>query len=266
MKMRIFAIIAALLTVNWHSAFADQGTSYIYPFYPSTTSAFQGFVRFINPSNTTETVTVNFLDYATATKKSSCSLTIAGFSAPQYSASQLEQCALLTPDSSTNYELQFTFGQPAINLYYQYVLWSPTTGYFTSAATCFTPGQPLDFAANVHTSSLPGYPATVVLETHAPLNYRVKALIYDQQTGAQIGTWQGDLQNAAQEVVAIPESTIEAQGSWTVSTKPYHINLKVSLVSLDGTQTYPDAVHVAANLVTQTARGEVYNMGAMCRQ
>lgn len=265
MSMRILAVIAALL-LSWQSASADMGTSYIYPFYPSTTAAFQGFVRFINPNAPTQTVTVNFLDYATTINKGSCTLTIAGYAAPQYSASQLEQCAQLSPNSSTTYELQFNFGQPGINLYYQYVLWSPTTGYFTSAATCFTPGQPLDFAANVHTSTLQGYPATVVLETHAPLNYRVHALIYDQQTGNQIGTWTGDLQPAASEVVAIPESTIEAQGSWTVTSKPYHVNLKISVVSSDGSQTYSDAVHVSSNLVTQTARNEVYNMGAMCRQ
>jgi hypothetical protein len=263
--MRIFAIVAALI-FSVQSARADTGSSYIYPFYPSTTSAYQGFVRFINPNAPAQTVTVNFLDYATTAKLGSCSLTIPGNAAPQYSASQLEQCASVAPASSTTYELQFNFGQQGINLYYQYVLWSPTTGYFTSAATCFTPGQPLDFAANVHTSTLQGYPATVVLETHAPLNYRAHAIIYDQITGNQIGTWTGDLQPAASEVVAIPESTIEAQGSWTVSSKPYHVNLKISVVSSDGSQTFSDAVHVAANLVSQTARGEIYNMGAMCRQ
>src|SRR4051794_12327771 len=129
MIMRIFAALAMLL-LSWQSASADTGTSYIYPFYPSTTSAFQGFVRFINPAGPTQTVTVNFLDYATTISKGSCPLTIVGNSAPQYSATQLEQCAGLTPAAGVNYELQFSFGQQGINLYYQYVLWSPSTGYF----------------------------------------------------------------------------------------------------------------------------------------
>ncbi|NKB44800.1 MAG: hypothetical protein GKS03_11040 [Alphaproteobacteria bacterium] len=239
--------------------------------FPFNTSAVEGgnqtYLRLINPESFSNEITVSVfsIDFADQfVLEGSCFISVPGKSAPQLGNEYFEDCIGWTPTSSQVVMfLQFDAGD---YLYWQNVIWSPTTGYFGNLSTCREPTVSDQFIHSVHTSKISGYPSTLfgLIDVSEP--YYVDVNIYDGGSGSLIGQYRSQLFSSNTVLLALEVATLEQFATWFIpfADRPLQINLEFDLVNQFGIQITQGRADLVSHYVQQTSRGETYNMLNVC--
>ena len=242
--------------------------SKVFPF--NTSSAAAGnltFLRLINPESFSNEIAVeirsldseNFFVF-----EGTCNVSVPAKASIQLAYDYFENCIGWSPTSSqTVMFLEFDAG---LYVYWQNVVWSPTTGYFGNVSSCREPTVSDQFIHNVHTSKIVGYPSVLIGLVDVFESYSVDINIYDAANGDLIGRYLSGLFPQNTVVLTLEAQDLEQAATWFISLAnlPYQINLEFNLVNQFGFNITQGRADLTSHAVLQTATGEAYNMLNSC--
>lgn len=242
--------------------------STVFPFNTSASvSANQTYLRLINPESFSNEITVsvysiNFADQFVF--EGNCNISVPGKAAPQLDSGYFEDCIGWSPSGSEQVMfLEFDVGE---YMYWQNIIWSPTTGYFGNLSTCREPTVSDQFIHNVHTTKISTYPSTLFGLVNVFEDYHVDVNIYDAGNGDLVGQYRSQLFPQNTVLLALEVSNIEPGTTWFIpfENRPYQVNLEFNLVNQFGISLTQGIADLVSHFVQQTSRGETYNMLNTC--
>ena len=181
------AVVTALLAISQFVSTAfGQETAVIAPVFSSLNKIGQTYIRFANVHPIASRITVQI--YGGGESLGTCSLTIPGKASVQYSIEEIEDCISYDPARFNTFEYYITT-LLSDNLYYQSVIWSPTTHYFSNMSSCREPTVFDTLVLNVHTSNIRSYPSIIAGLVSVDTSYQIAANIYDSRNGELMGEW-----------------------------------------------------------------------------
>jgi len=242
--------------------------SIVYPFSTTTsTTGNQTFLRLINPesfSNQLDVYVYSVTSFGSVLLEGVCRVNVPAKATPQLDAEYFQNCIGWLPTSlQTLMVLEFDAGD---YIYWQNVVWSPSTGYFSNLSTCKESETVDDFAHSIHTSQIAAYPSVFVGYVDVASSYRITARIHNASTGALIGDYSSGIFSSGINLIELPMEQVERDATWYISTAnlPFQVNLDLDVVPAFGGIFTSGSADFLGHFILQTARTETYNLSTVC--
>ncbi|MEQ9109959.1 MAG: hypothetical protein RIF37_01620 [Rhodospirillaceae bacterium] len=242
--------------------------STVFPFNTSSSlGANQTYLRLVNPESFSNEITVSVYSIDSADRfvfEGDCTISVPAKAAPQLGNEYFEECIGWSPSSlEQTMFLDFDVGQ---YVYWQNIIWSPTTGYFGNLSTCREPTVSDQFVHNVHTTKISNYPSTLFGLISVFEDYHVDVNMYDAGNGDLVGQYRSQLFPQNTVLLALQMSVVEQFTTWFIpfESRPFQVNLEFNLVNRFGVPLTQGLADLVSHYVQQTSRDETYNMLNTC--
>ena len=237
-----------------------------YTIVPNVTAGFAGnisYIRFPNANPTKATVaSVRIIGNATGRDYGTAIVNSPARSSPQVSVPDLLALAnsgALDP-TDTRITLYVQSGDFLTGI--QHVYFNSTTGFFENMSVCsFEDGlsyvPTTSLLANVHTSTLSGFPSTVEVHNKKATATTVRLRVHDARTGSLLGIFQ--FTASANTSYTFTNAQIETAINYKPGPTDFHMN-----VIFDGDPGTPTGVILSHSVRNLLLQGATLNLTTIC--
>ncbi|MBL8630711.1 MAG: hypothetical protein JNM81_13830 [Rhodospirillaceae bacterium] len=192
------------------------------------------YIRIYNIELFDVTLPVSVVGYPSASTLGTAFIKIPKGASPQYSIGDILSRANVPSSIGGNTGIAlYALNVLDDSLTYQHVIYNSNSAFFENMTLCggTTISDLNRVLTNVHTSRIPGYPASIVFHNYSPLDVAYYAFISDSETGALATTTTFKFTAKANTTYLFPMSYIEQQTGFQPSASQFHVNFLFSTQS-----------------------------------